>query len=431
MYYKKLFGLAVPNIISNITIPLVGMADLAVVGLLGSDTSLSAIAIGTAVFNMLYYMLAFLRMGSSGLTAQGYGSRNFTEAAMVLLRGVGLSLLLSFVILLFQSYIEEWSMWFMDGSRGVEQEAISYFRVRVWAAPATLALYVFQGWFIGMQNARTPMWVALIINVVNIAVSYLFAIVFGYGLDGVAYGTLLAQWVGVLLSVGIVCFYYGRVFRGVGRRWREIFDGEKLREFFALSGDIFIRTLCLVAVFAYFTKASSSQGDVLLAANTLLMQLFTFFSYFMDGFAYASESLAGRYYGAGNREGLKGVVRAVFRIGGVMALIFSVLYMGFGDSILMLFTRSDAILATARDYIVWAASVPLFGFAAFLWDGIIVGMTLSHILRNSMVISTALFFGLYALLFSHYGNEALWISFLLFLGMRGLLQSILTRRYIR
>ncbi len=430
--YKRVCSLAVPNIISNVTIPLVGMADLAIVGLLASDTMLSAIAIGTTIFNMVYYTLTFLRMGTSGLTAQEFGKRDFTQAALVLLRGIVLSTLIAAVILIFQYPIEEWSLWFMESSREVERAVSSYFSIRIWAVPATLSLYVFQGWFIGMQNSRTPMWVAIVINIVNISLSYYFGITKSMGLDGVAYGTLIAQWVGVLISLYVVLFGYTKVLLALNlQRVSEIFNGRRLKEFFTLNIDILIRTLCLVAVFAYFTKASSTFGESYLSANNILLQLFTLFSYFMDGFAYAGEALTGRYYGANDSVNLRKAVKVLFNIGLVLALLFTALYIQFGFNLLTIFTQSVPVLAVASEYIFWAAAIPICGFAAFLWDGVLVGMTLSRYLRDSMLGATALFFVVYFLAVDHIGNSALWLAFIIFLFTRGVLQWRMTRRYFR
>ncbi|MFI3287183.1 MAG: MATE family efflux transporter [Rikenellaceae bacterium] len=431
--YAKILNLSIPNIISNITIPLVGMADLAIVGLLNDDIALSGIAIGTAIFNMLYYTFTFLRMGTSGTTAQAYGKKDMQQSVEVLLRGLALAILISIFILIVNNLIEQGSLWFMEGSEAVESVAASYYKIRIWAAPATLSLYVFQGWFIGMQNSKTPMWIALFINVINITLSCVFALTLSLGLDGVAYGTLIAQWSGVLLSLFALWRYYARIFRKVSltkKSLLSIIDTKKLKTFFTLNLAILIRTVCLVCVFTYFTKASSAEGDTYLSANAILMQLFTLFSYFMDGFAYAGEALAGKFYGAGNSTLLRKAISSLFKIGLVMALLFTVLYLLFGENILSIFTDSPAVLSVASDYIYWAAAIPLCGFAAFLWDGILVGMTLSAYLRNSMMIAAAVFFAIYFPLVYVWDNAALWFAFLAFLATRGIVQWILTQKLL-
>lgn len=428
--YKKLFSLAIPNIISNITIPLVGMVDLTIVGLLADDIQLGGIAIGTAIFNLIYWNFGFLRMGTSGLTAQCYGRRDFAEATLILARALFLALAISAIIIVLQLPIQSATLWFMEGSQGVESAASQYFSIRIFAAPATLSLYAVKGWLIGMQNSRTPMWIAIAINIINVVVSYIFAITFGWGIKGVALGTLVAQWGGLILAVGLLARYYGRLLgsaRRVSHWWRALLKGDQLRVFFVLNGDIFIRTLCLVSVSTYFIKASSSISDDVLSANTLLLQLFTLFSYFMDGFAYAGEALAGRYYGAGSGRLLRRSVRTIFVVGLGTAILFSLLYLFAGRYILEIFTQSRPILGVAFSYINWVALVPIVGFAAFLWDGIMVGMTQSRIMRNAMLVATALFFILYLITESVWGNDGLWFSFIVYLLLRGAVQWYLIR----
>lgn len=426
---RKILRLAVPNIISNITIPLVGMVDLAIVGILGSVDMLAAIAIGTTIFNMLYWNFGFLRMGTSGLTAQAYGGRDFRQVQRVLMRSIVVSLFIAILILLFQEPLVRAIMLFMDSSPVVESLALDYFYIRVWAAPATLALYAFKGWFIGMQNSKTPMWIAILINVVNVVASLFCAFTLEMGLSGVALGTTIAQWSGLGVAVWCVVRYYGRVLDSRSL-FEGVFDGRELGRFFKLNGDIFIRTLCLVAVFTYFTKAGSSMGTVTLAANTLLLQLFTLFSYFMDGFAYAGESLTGRYTGSASSVMLRRSVTAIFRVGAMVAVGFMLLYLFAGRYILMVFSPPAEVMAEAEAYIWLVAAVPLVGFGAFLMDGILVGMTRSAIMRNSMLVATALFFGLYFTLVDWLGNTALWLSFLLYLLARSALQLLFARKYI-
>lgn len=404
------------------------MVDLAIVGRLGDNKLLGGMAIGTAIFNFLYWNFGFLRMGTSGFTAQAYGARDFGSSIRTLLRALTVAVGISIVILLLQVPLESLALGFMDGSNEVEREAARYFYVRVWAAPATLSLYAFKGWFVGMQNARTPMWIAILINIVNILMSLLMVYGFGMGIAGVALGTVVAQWSGVAAAAWILWRYYGRLFK------RSYFNGllewSAMRGFFRVNRDIFLRTICLVAVFTYFTAASSTMGDDVLAANTLILQLFTLFSYLMDGFAYSGEALAGRYFGAGNRVMLHRAVLSIFGWGAVVALLFTIVYGLFAESILWIFTDDSEVLAVVADYSVWATALPLAGFMAFLLDGILVGITASGIMRNSMFVATALFFGLFLLLRSSLGNDALWISFLVYLFARGVVQFICSYRLI-
>lgn len=427
---RKILSLAIPNIVSNITVPLLGMVDLAIVGRLGDDALIGGIAVGGAVFNFLYWNFGFLRMGTSGFTAQAYGARELREAARVLVRGVCVAAAVAGMIWIFQRPLLEEALWIMEGSEAVEEAARRYFRVRVWAAPATLSLYAFTGWFIGMQNSRIPMWISIGINVMNIGCSFAAVRGFGMGIEGVALGTVVAQWSGVAMAVVIVGQYYGRFFGREILRQSGVLSWGVMRRFFRVNGDIFLRTVCLVAVFTYFTAASTRMGDTLLAVNTLMLQLFTLFSYMMDGFAYAGEALAGRYWGAGNRQLLRRAVRGLLGWGAVLAGLFTLLYAVAGSEILGLFTDSSVILEAARGYAGWAVLVPVCSFLAFLLDGILVGITATALMRNAMFAATALFFGFYFSVGQGWGNAGLWGAFLIFLFVRGAAQAGLSWRRI-
>lgn len=427
---RKILALAIPNIISNITVPLLGMVDLGIVGRLGDDALIGGIAVGGAVFNFLYWNFGFLRMGTSGFAAQAYGARDLREAAGVLVRALSVAGLVALLLWLLQQPLLEGALRLMDGSPQVEAAARRYFRVRIWAAPATLSLYAFTGWFIGMQNSRIPMGISIGINLINIGCSLAAVRGFGMGIEGVALGTVAAQWSGVAMALWVVRRYYGRFFDRNTWRRSGVLSWSVMRRFFQVNRDIFLRTVCLVSVFTYFTAASAGMGDTLLAVNTLMLQLFTLFSYMMDGFAYAGEALAGRYYGAGNRPMLHRAVRGLLGWGTALMLLFTVVYGVAGGRILALFTDSPAILATAGDYAVWAVLVPACSFLAFLLDGILVGITATAVMRNAMFVATALFFGGYLSVGASFGNAGLWSAFLLFLFLRGAVQFGLSRRQI-
>lgn len=427
---RKILALAVPNIISNITVPLLGMVDLAIVGRLGDDALIGGIAVGGTIFNFLYWNFSFLRMGTSGFTAQAYGARDFREASRLLVRAVSVALCVALLIWFLQSPVVRLAMGVMDGSPAVESAASGYFLVRIWAAPATLSLYAFTGWFIGMQNARIPMWISIGINIVNIGCSLLAVRVWHMGIEGVALGTVVAQWSGVLMAVLIIRKYYGRFFNRTTFLHSGVLSWNVMRRFFKVNSDIFLRTICLVAVFTYFTVASTKMGDTLLAVNTLMLQLFTLFSYMMDGFAYAGEALAGRYYGAGDTVMLHRAVRGLLVWGTGVMLLFTLVYAVAGVRILGIFTPSLAILDAAREYALWAVLVPVCSFLAFILDGIVVGITATWIMRNAMFVATLCFFAIYFLLEPRLGNSGLWIAFLAYLFMRGIMQLGLSKRRI-
>lgn len=421
---RKILALAIPNIISNITVPLLGMVDMALVGHLGNDSLIGAMAIGVAIFNFIYWNFAFLRMGTSGLVAQAFGARNFREVGSVFVRSVSVALLVAVLLLLFRHGIGKLAFRMMEGSTETMQAAAEYFYIRLWAAPATLSLFAFQGWFIGMQNSRFPMYISIMINVVNVIFGVWFVYGLHWGIAGVAWSTVVAQYSGLLTASLLWLIYYRRFIRQVSLR--ESFDLRPMVRFFRVNRDIFLRTACIVIVYTFFTSASSGMGDTILAINSLLMQLFTLFSYMMDGFAFAAESLIGRYVGARNAVMVQRSLRGLLAWSGGVALLYVVIYALFWEPLLGLFTSSPAILTGAADYILWVVAVPLIGFAPFLVDGALIGATATRVMRNSVFLSTVAFFVVYFALRGLVGNNALWLAFMVFLVLRGLLQYWMT-----
>lgn len=421
---RKILALAIPNIISNITVPLLGMVDMALVGHLGNDSLIGAMAIGVAIFNFIYWNFAFLRMGTSGLVAQAFGARNFREVGSVFVRSVSVALLVAVLLLLFRYGIGKLAFRMMEGSTETMQAAAEYFYIRLWAAPATLSLFAFQGWFIGMQNSRFPMYISIMINVVNVIFGVWFVYGLHWGIAGVAWSTVVAQYSGLLTASLLWLIYYRRFIRQVSLR--ESFDLRPMVRFFRVNRDIFLRTACIVIVYTFFTSASSGMGDTILAINSLLMQLFTLFSYMMDGFAFAAESLIGRYVGARNAVMVQRSLRGLLAWSGGVALLYVVIYALFWEPLLGLFTSSPAILTGAADYILWVIAVPLIGFAPFLVDGALIGATATRVMRNSVFLSTVAFFVVYFALRGVVGNNALWLAFMVFLVLRGLLQYWMT-----
>ena len=425
---KRILGLAVPSIISNITVPLLGLVDVSIVGHLGSATYIGAIAVGGMLFSMIYWIFGFLRMGTSGLTAQAYGRRDLVEVILSFVRSVGIAFGLGLLLILLQYPILKVAFMLIDATPAIKELASLYFRICIWGAPAVLGLYSFAGWFVGMQNSRFPMYIAITQNVVNIAASLFFVFVWNRGVAGVAMGTLVAQYAGLLMASLLWYGYYRRLWPKLN--WKMLTDYEAMRSFFILNRDIFFRTLCLVAVTTYFTSRGAEQGDVILAVNTLLMQLFTLYSYIMDGFAYAGEALTGRYVGAHNRADLERMIRALCAWGIGLALTFTLLYGIGGSSFLGLLTNEREVLNASSDYFYWVLAIPLAGMAAFLWDGIYIGATASRQMLYSMLVASASFFILQGLLQQQMGNHALWMAFIVYLFLRGLVQTRLARKIL-
>lgn len=422
---RKILQLAIPSIVSNITVPLLGLVDVAIVGHLGSASYIGAIAVGGMLFNMIYWIFGFLRMGTSGMTAQVYGKRDLTEVVRTLLRAVGVGLLISLGLWILQSPILRGAFVLIDATEEVKRWASLYFNICIWGAPAILGLYGFAGWFIGMQNSRFPMFIAITQNIVNIAASLCFVFVLGMKVEGVALGTLIAQYAGLFMAFALWLKYYGRLKAYID--WNGLWGGEEMRRFFSVNSDIFFRTLCLVAVTTFFTSTGARQGDVILAVNTLLMQLFTLFSYIMDGFAYAGEALAGRFIGAKNDVGLRRCIRLLFLWGIGLSLSFTILYAFLGRDFLGLLTNDTSVIKASGDYFYWVLAIPLCGFSAFLWDGIFIGATATRQMLYSMLVASATFFIIYYLFYRSMGNHALWMAFLGYLSLRGGMQWILWR----
>lgn len=426
---RRILKLAIPSIVTNITVPLLGMVDVAIVGHIGNASYIAAIALATMVFNLIYWNFGFLRMGTSGLTAQAYGANDKAEYLHVLVRGMFIALAVAVLIIALQWPIAVLCKKCIHSSQQTIEQMLIYFYIRIWAAPATLGLYVLKGWFIGMQNAKTPMWIAILLNIVNILCSLVFVFVFHAGIAGVAWGTLIAQYAGLALAISLWLYQYGDLRHDI--RIRESLKIKEMVRFFKINADIFLRSLCLLAVFTFIPYISAEYGDQVLAANTLLMQLFMLLSYIMDGFAYAGESLVGRYVGAHDGDSLREAIRKLMAWGMGLALLFTVLYATCGKWLLMILTNDKEVITMAMQYIVWIVAVPFAGFAAFIYDGIYIGATASKAMRNTMFVATGAFFLLYYVLQSPLGNNGLWIAFLTFLILRGLMMLLLQNSAVK
>ena len=422
---QRILHIAIPSIISNITVPLLGLIDVTIVGHLGSASYIGAIAVGSMLFNMIYWIFGFLRMGTSGLTAQAYGAHDLKEVTRILLRSTGISLMLALALLILQYPIRLIAFELIDTSAEVQQLATLYFHICIWGAPATLGLYSFSGWFIGMQNSRFPMFIAITQNIVNIVASLLFVFVFGMKVEGVALGTLIAQYAGLFMAYLLWLRYYRPLRKYISRK--QLFTHDAMKRLFQVNRDIFLRTLCLVAVTVFFTSTGAAFGDVVLAVNTLLMQLFTLFSYIMDGFAYAGEALTGKYIGAGNRQELRRTIRHLFGWGIALSLAFTLLYGIGGKEFLGLLTNEQSVISASGDYFYWVLAIPFAGFAAFLLDGICIGATSTHIMLKAMVVASGSFFLIYYSLHNVLHNHALWLGFIVYLALRGIMQALLLK----
>jgi MATE family multidrug resistance protein len=416
---REVLKLALPSILANITIPLVGMVDLAVAGHLDSTEIWTAaqmiggIAIGSMLFDLLYWNFTFLRVGTGGLVAQAYGRvissyptnvrRGFipldyhergslNECGKILIRAIGVAVVIGLVLFMIQGIFLKGAFMVVNCTSEVKELASAYFLCRIWAAPATLTMMALKGWFIGMQDSVSPMIVDILVNVVNAVASILLAMKIGF--IGIAAGTVVAQYSGFVCGLVIVALkYFKPVFGGFASQdLLHAFEGKETRKFFVMNSDLFVRSLCFIAVYIGYTTISARYGDLLLSSSTIMMKLLMIFSYFIDGFAYAGEAMAGKYIGAQNKRLLQSTVKYNFLWSLGVAAVFVGVYAFGGPVLLKVMTDDPSVLTVCKQFLPWLVMMPIAGFVAFTWDGIYIGATASKTIRNSMIWSVAAFY---------------------------------------
>ena len=424
---KQIVRLAIPNIISNFSIPLLGAVDTVLMGHLESEFYLGAVGIGGVIFSFIYWGFGFIRMATTGLTAQAFGENDPAACGLLLQRGISIGLIGGLLLFSCQWILADMSFALIETSPEVAELARTYFHIRLYAAPATLCLHAFHGVFLGLQNAHYPMVLTLLVNLVNIVLNLLFVNLLGMKVAGVALATVIAQYVGLFLASVLFLTRY----RHLLTTWdfRKILAFSKLKRFLSISSDIFIRTLCLVFSHAYFTAKSAALSDSFLAINTILLQYINLLSYAIDGFAFAAESMVGKYKGARDLSNLKRTVRHIFisafLFSGVLTLIFSV----FSEQLFNIFTNQVNLIQAVKPYFIWIIVAPIINVAAYIWDGIYLGATASKPLRNAMIVSMALFLGSVHLLMP-FGNHGLWGALTLLLVARGVSLTLLARKHL-
>lgn len=422
---RDILKLAVPSILANMTIPLVGMVDIAVAGHLGKVTGLAAdgisglgaamliggITIGSMLFDLLYWNFEFLRVGTGGLTAQAYGRGDSKAQAGIFFKSTSIALVSSLALIAIQWIFVNFVFLFVKCSPEVRILASQYFYIRIWAAPATLSLMAFKGWFIGMQDGITPMEDDIIVNIVNIFASIYLALHRGFGFNGVALGTVIAQYSGLIFAIVVVLAKYRkRVFRGFG--WKDVFEAFRDTgdgKFFSLNRDLIIRSACFICIYIGFTMISANYGDLMLASSAIMMKLLMIFSYFVDGFAYAGEALTGRYVGMKDRAMVSMTVNYVFRWSIGAVAFFIVVYGAFGLPLIRIMTSDNSVIEASRQFLPWLIAMPVIGCAAFTWDGIYVGATASKGIRNSAIGAVVAFFAVWFIgiaLLNHFSGMA-------------------------
>lgn len=414
----NIWRLVWPNVISNITTPLLGMADVAIAGRVGGDATIGAVAVGSTVFNFIYWNCAFMRMGTSGVAAQAFGSNQLTDCSRTLVRGSFIAMMLGLLLLTLRMPIVSLAEYIIDSPATVAPEARTYIEARFFAVPAAVMIFVIHGWFIGMQDSRSPMLISLVANVVNVAASAWLALFQGWGVAGIAWGTVIAQYTSLTLSVIVWHTKYSHHIPLASLR--ESMSKASLRRFFSINTDIFLRTFCVTITYTAFSVVSARMGETQLAVNSLLMQLLMIFSFFSDGVAYAAESLSGRFVGARDWQMLRLTINRLMVWAGAACAIYTVGYILGWRQILSFFDPSETVLGCAEHYVGWVAVLPLVAFAPFLIDGILFGATLTRPMRNTTFVAMLGFFAILPLTV-FFESHALWLAFLIFFALRGIL----------
>ncbi len=411
--HRRVLVLTAPIILSNLSIPLLGAVDTAVMGHLPDPAYIGGVAIGALIFSYIYWGFGFLRMGTTGLVAQAHGAGDAIELRAILGRAGLLALGLAGLLLLFQRPLGILAFAFLESTPEVESLAGSYYAIRVWGAPAALLNYVAWGWLIGVQRMRSALALSVFMNGLNIVLDLVLVVGLGHGIAGVALATLISEWSALALAAWLVM----RVLRYTGGDWsrERILDGERIAGLLRVNADIFIRTLCLVSAFAWFTAQGARMGNVLLAANAVLLNFQMFMAYGLDGFAHASEALIGSAVGAGDRQLLRRAVRTTTIWAFGTAALFALVYAGAGRMIIAVLTSIPEVRATAAIYLPWVAVSPLISVWSFQLDGIFIGATRTPEMRNGMLISLGLFLAAGWFLIPRMGNHGLWLALMVFM----------------
>ncbi len=425
---RKILKLAGPSILANITVPLVGMVDLAIAGRLGDAASIGAIAIASMLFDLLYWNMGFLRVGTGGYTAQAYGRRDFEDAVKVLVQAIGTALFAALFIWVIQYFFLEAAFLVIDSSPEVEKLATQYFYIRIWAAPATLSLFALKGWFIGMQNSVSPMIVDVSVNFLNMVFSLLFAIYFKMGIPGIALGTVVAQYLGLAIAISLLFIYYSKLFKYI--KIKSSLKLKEMKKFFILNGNLFIRSIGFLLVYSGFTTLAAKYGDNLLAVSTIMMKLMLLYSFFIDGFAYAGEALTGRYIGAKDQTSLKKAIRLLFGWSMAIGLVSTVAYFFADEPLFRFMTNNEEVISAAGPFFPWLLIMPVISCIAFTWDGIFIGATASAALRDTMILSAISFFVCYYLFEGLFGIQALWIGYAMHLVVRSVVTTLLAKKEV-
>lgn len=416
--HGKVLAIALPITLSNATVPLIGFIDTAVVGQLGEAHLMGGVAIGAVIFNILFWTFSFLRMGTTGLTAQALGARDRRDMAGHLMRALMVAAVIGTALIVLQVPVRVAALWLTGGSPEVRAAAASYFDIRIWAAPAGLVNFALLGWLIGLGRAGVAFWLQLRLNLSNIGLALLFGNVFGLGVEGVAGAAVIAEVLAAMAGLLVAW----RIAHALGARapLADILDRRRLGRSLSINGDLVVRSLTGYAPLIMFTSAGAMAGDATLAANALLYGLMAIAIYLLDGFAFAAEALVGRAIGARDRAGFDRAIHVSTLWAVVFALLLGVAIWAAGPAIIAMSAKSPAVQAAAEAYIVWVALAPLAGVWCFQLDGIFTGATRTRDMRNMMVVSIVIYLAAFAVLSQLFGNHGIWASYLVLFLVRAL-----------
>lgn len=414
---RRVWALSGPMMLSNIALPLLGLVDTAVMGHLDSAVYLAAVSVGAMILHFIFWGFGFLRMSTVGLAAQAYGENNAQELRQLLLRAGMTVLFIALLLLASQHYLIEWALYLVQPGDSIRLLTIEYFNIRIWSAPATLLTYVLLGWFLGIQKARLVLYVMVFVNALNIVLDILFVVGLGLTVKGVAFASLISEYAGLLLAIYLV---YRQISTIKGRcQWAVALHWPAFRKLISLNLDIFIRTITLLFVFAFFTTQSARSGAVVMAANAVLLQFLTFMAYVLDAYAHAAEAMVGQALGHRNKQQLMQTVNACMKWSAGSAVLFMLVYLLLGEQILALLTDIEEVKIFAAQYVYWLAFMPLIAVWSYLFDGVFIGATWSREMRNVMLMAVLIVYLPVWILTQSLHNHGLWLAMFLFLLARG------------
>jgi multidrug resistance protein, MATE family len=420
--------MAGPIILANVSVPLLAAVDTAVVGHLPEAYYLGGVAIGAMLFTYIHHLFNCLRMGTTGPTAQARGAGDHLEVRAMIGRALLLAGAIGGLLIALQAPILGVTFWLIDASPEVEHYAREYFLIRVWSMPAALAGYAIIGWYYGLRDVRTPLIVQVVTNVLNIALDFLFVFGFGWAVAGVAAASVIASYAGLALGL----YYVWRSLRTLpGRGHARVLDRARLIRMFTINGDLVLRTFCVVTVLGMFMAKSAELGDLTLAANQVLHTFLVFTSYALDGFAHAAEAILGEAIGRRERAAFQRSLRVVFLWSGLVGVLALVIYALAGHGIIALLTGIPEVRAAAAAYLWWPVLLPVIAVWAYTYDGVYLAATRTTPMRNTVILSFAVYVAILFTLVPVYGNTALWIAIATFLGLRGLLLHLLYPALLR